>query len=194
MAGASSIKLFEFNQKYCQTIGIRLPKPNRKSQFPSNAKNVFYVASWVQFSIALVAYLLLDAKHNVEYGIAFYTLISIIESMVAYFITLWKLEDISKFTKTCEAFIERSKLEWSLIDRTIEENYLFSFAITIGSEKLAYKGLNAKIEKICEWFVHAILCTFIAVVLFPLLYTGVCYYLLDLGAKSFYLFPPTEFV
>lgn len=58
----------------------------------------------------------------------------------------------------------------------------------------AYKNVNTQIEQISEWFSYALLGTLVLIVLFPISYTGVCYFILDLGVESFYLYPPTEWV
>lgn len=69
------------------------------------------------------------------------------------------------------------------------------FIIATGARnRIAYSELNAKIEMICEWLAFALSGTIVLVVLFPILYTGVLYYILDLEDASFFLYPPTKFV
>lgn len=59
---------------------------------------------------------------------------------------------------------------------------------------IEYTELSLKIDQICKWFCCVALTTIAVMVFFPIGYTGVCYFLLDHGVESFYLFPPTEFV
>lgn len=62
------------------------------------------------------------------------------------------------------------------------------------NQRMAYKELNVKIEKLSEWFFYAILATVLSYVLFPISYTIIAYFMLDSGVESFLLYPPTEFV
>lgn len=67
--------------------------------------------------------------------------------------------------------------------------------IATGPTKLAaYNGLNVKIEQICKWLCLAIVVSVSLILLFPLIYTGVAYYMLNFGVDSFYLYPPITFV
>lgn len=104
MAGCS-IKLFEFNRKFSHLIGIRLPQ-NRSML---NAKNVILVICLSQFVIALVGFLVYDAKSMGEYSAAFFPFVSGIEALSAYVITIWEFGNILKFIENCEKFIEMSK-------------------------------------------------------------------------------------
>lgn len=114
MAGVNPIKLFQFNQKYCETIGISMCQSNQNF-YKLNAKNVLFVICVVQLSIASATFLVFDANSMGEYGITSHILITIVKCMVDYFIALRRLEAIVKFTKNCEAFIEKSeKIESSL--------------------------------------------------------------------------------
>lgn len=106
---AESIKLFEFNQKYCQAIGIELQRSNR-NRYSSNLKNAIFVFFVAQFAAAALAFMFYDAKTIGQYGVPFFALLWSIEALVAYFITIWKLKEFAEFTKYCEEFIEKSKL------------------------------------------------------------------------------------
>lgn len=67
-------------------------------------------------------------------------------------------------------------------------------SIATGDGKsIAYEELNGKIERLCEWFYFALLGTLLSIVLFPLVYTGVAYYIFDLAVESFLLYPPTRY-
>lgn len=108
MVAGDAIKIFQFNQNYCQTVGIALPE-SKRSHYTRNAVNLVLILSLVQFTIALAEYLLYDAKSMSEYGVTFFIIICIIDAIIDYLIILWKFEDILNYIKTCEAFIEKSK-------------------------------------------------------------------------------------
>lgn len=59
--------------------------------------------------MALLAFLVYDAKSMGECGIIFFFSIGVAEGLAAYFITLWKMDDILLFIKNCEEFIAKSK-------------------------------------------------------------------------------------
>lgn len=69
----------------------------------------------------------------------------------------------------------------------------FIIVATTG-DKQAYEETNVKIDRLCQWFCCAMLATLASIVIFPLFYFGGSYYILNFGVKSFYLYPPTEFV
>lgn len=104
MAGAS-IKLFQFNQKFCQTMGIKLSRSNKNRYV---FEHVIFVIFETLFAITLVAFLLYDAESMGEYGATFFTLITIMLAFVIYFVMVWKIQNIMKFTENCERFIEKS--------------------------------------------------------------------------------------
>lgn len=105
---SSTIKMFQFNQKFCQIIGIKLPKTNG-NRYTFEPVHLIFVICLTLFAMTLLAFLVYDAKSMVEYGIIFLMLITIILTLVVYFITIWRMKDILKFTENCETFIERSK-------------------------------------------------------------------------------------
>lgn len=61
--------------------------------------NWTFTVSIVQLALASAAFLLYDAKSMCEYGTIFVVLVSIIEAMAAYFLTIWNLKDIRTFTE-----------------------------------------------------------------------------------------------
>lgn len=116
MAGRSSTKLFQFNQKYCEAIGIK-SAPNRHTL---NSKHLIFVVFSLQFAFTIATFLVTDAKSMGEYGTGFFTLITIAEATVAHFLTLWEVGEISKFTENCEKFIEKSEYDFSSIERSLD--------------------------------------------------------------------------
>lgn len=107
MAGRS-INLFQFNQKFCEIIGVKLPEANPNGHI-FNLINLGVVISLTVFIMPTAAYLLYDANSMAEYGIVFYILICGIEGMVVYFITIWEIDEILEFIENCEEFIEKSE-------------------------------------------------------------------------------------
>lgn len=109
----SSIKQFQFNQSFCQHVGIK------SAQF--NAINAIAVIFVAQATMASIAFLVYDAKSMVEYGAIFFYIITIVEAMDVYFIMLRKLEETRKFIENCEGFIEKSKRN------TLVQIFLFNY-------------------------------------------------------------------
>lgn len=72
--------------------------------------------------------------------------------------------------------------------------YILFHVLTGGKKVTAYKELSEKIERISKWFCLALMMSFIPYMVLSLVYTGVSYYILDFGAESFFLYPPTKFV
>lgn len=104
----NSIKLFQFNQNFLQTVGIKFSKSNEnRSKF--EPMQLFLYGSLILLSMTSLAFLLYDAKSMVEYGIIFFTLLSAKFALVVYFMFIFKAEDNLKFTAICEKFIEKSE-------------------------------------------------------------------------------------
>lgn len=110
MAGRNSIKLFQFNQKYCEAIGIFLPRSNY-TRYKLIVLNLIFIFSSAEFAMTSAAFLVYDATSMGEYGITFLILIGIMKAVVDYYAILWKLADFFKFIESCEAFIGKSKSE-----------------------------------------------------------------------------------
>lgn len=73
--------------------------------------------------------------------------------------------------------------------------FMPSVLLQTGENKtIAYNDLHEQIEQICEWFCFVSLASVLSVMVFSLCYTGVAYYILDMGVESFYLYPPTKCV
>lgn len=72
-------------------------------------------------------------------------------------------------------------------------SFCHAYFIATGVDKaIAYQELNVSIELICKWFCYFAYGSLVAIVLFPLIYTVVNYFVLNLGSESFFLYPPTE--
>lgn len=108
MAGGS-IKLFQFIERFCQLAGICVPQSNQNRN-RLNAINWLVISFLVIFGVAVGAFLFYDAKTMFEYGFAFCVVVTaLFECTAIYFISIWKVRDILKFTDNCERFIEKSE-------------------------------------------------------------------------------------
>lgn len=74
-----------------------------------NSKKWIFAICLAQLAAASIAFLVYDANSMGEYCVAFFTLTTLLEAGVAYFITLGKLENIWLFIDSCEKFIEKSE-------------------------------------------------------------------------------------
>lgn len=122
MAGGSTVKLFQFNQNYCQRVGIcaKRSNPNPKS---TKRINLIFITVSAQFALASLAFLVYDAKTMGEHCIAFYTFICITEALTAYSILIWKVDEMANFIANCEAFIEKSKCHLKIYNLFFFQNY-----------------------------------------------------------------------
>lgn len=113
-----SIKFFQFNQIYCQTIGIEVTK-----SFKSESKHLIFAISETIFTLALFGFLLYDAESIGEYGIIFFTLGCVVHATTFYIFMCCKIKDILKFIEHCETFCEKSK---SVIALQVFFNFIYS--------------------------------------------------------------------
>lgn len=103
-----SVKLFQIIQKNYQSIGIYPPEPGQ-NRAPTNSKNWIFLICVAQFSAFSAIYLLFYATSMFEYGMIFYSLISVSFCTSLYLFAIWQMEDMLKFKECCEGFIEKSK-------------------------------------------------------------------------------------
>lgn len=120
MAG-KSIKLFQLNQKYCQALGMELPKSNENH---CTLMYWIFVISQTVFGTALFAFLVYDAESMGEYGMTLIALIIIMAILVIYFTTILQMNEILDFIEQCEILIGKSKYAKMLWQRTLF--FLFS--------------------------------------------------------------------
>lgn len=106
---AGSVELFQFFQRFHQTIGIAHgPLPNQK-QYSNSMKAIFLIIL-IQIVITTVAFLLFEAQISMfDYCFGFCCLITLIESIDIYLLFIQQSEDTMKFIKNCEGFIEKSE-------------------------------------------------------------------------------------
>lgn len=107
---ASSIKLFQFIQKFHKIIGIDLYQQLvDHEQYSVNSINIIFLISFAQIICTTIAFLVFEAKSFFAYGFSFFTIICVISSAVIYLIFIWQSQNTSKFIENCERFIEESK-------------------------------------------------------------------------------------
>lgn len=107
IVGGNSMKLFQFNQKLCQTLGIGGHEINQ-NRCTFEWKNAIFAFYSTQLAVLITAFLLYDASTMDEYGVGFVTVICVTQSTVYYFSLLWKQNEILKFIGNCERFIGMS--------------------------------------------------------------------------------------
>lgn len=105
-----SIQLFQFVQKFHQTIGINLFQPNQNECSTTiSARTTTIFACMIQFTLSVFAYLVFEAKSLFDYGIGFFAIICSIAGILICALFVSQQQNFSKFIKICEEFIEKSK-------------------------------------------------------------------------------------
>lgn len=102
------MKLLRSVRKYFETIGIHSLHPNRRVS-PINWISFVYFIAVAQVIIARGAFIILEAKTAVEYGLAFYTFVCGLATVAAISIIIWKNEKMFNLLLDLEKFIEKSK-------------------------------------------------------------------------------------
>lgn len=109
MAGRDSIKMYEFTHSFCQKIGIPVAQ-STQTRYKRKFKDYIYPICLAQFEIALVAFIVSGTGTLGQVCVSCCILGTAIQVMIAYLITLWKMDEISEFIENCEKFIEKSEL------------------------------------------------------------------------------------
>ena len=102
------IKLFKFNLKIYQEIVV-FPPQHDLNHNPNNLRKQLYLLCFAQFFISTTAYLWFQANSMTEYGLVFFTCISIALSFTYYLTELWRINKILNYIENCERFIEKSE-------------------------------------------------------------------------------------
>lgn len=106
MAGA--LKLFQFLQRYWETIGICQSQLNQKQNLIYLIKTCVIIGS-IQSICSLTAFLVFEANSIFEFGFGFYVVNVTIAGFAFYIIAIGQLSDTLEFVGNCERFIEKSK-------------------------------------------------------------------------------------
>lgn len=105
---ATSTHLFQSIQKYYQLLGIYPTLLNNKCS--PNARNLMVLFCYVQYGISALAFFVMEAESVLEYGISFYTYISMLYC-VYYFLILYKqMPKILQLIEQFEQFMDKSTL------------------------------------------------------------------------------------
>lgn len=104
---AGSIKFFQFVKKFHQIIGVHESQLDQNPH--SNWIQTLCLICCAQFIFTTIAFLVLEVEFMFDYGHAFYTLISIVNSTSIYLVFIWQLENTLNYIKNCEGFIEKSE-------------------------------------------------------------------------------------
>lgn len=65
MAGGSSVKLFQFMQKYCQTVGLHLPQSNQNRYNLIIVQLIFVICSAQFFSASAASCMYIDGFNEI---------------------------------------------------------------------------------------------------------------------------------
>lgn len=104
----SSIRLFQFIQKYYRFCGVYPSQPSH-NHHSFNAKKCVFIICGVQYLISSIFFLLFEAKSMLEYEMACYIALWIIFTTGTYLIPAWQMKRTLEFNEYCESFIEASK-------------------------------------------------------------------------------------
>lgn len=111
--------MFQPIQKLYQTVGINLPLSNRR--YPLNARNLFYLLSFLPMFISSTSLFLFKANNIIDYTISFYVFLTELVSLIQFTIELYKVPMTIELIEKFEKQMEKSK--W-LIDCDRKNNGL----------------------------------------------------------------------
>lgn len=77
--------------------------------FAINWKKLIFFTSEIQYTVALTAFMFLEAHAIFEYGTTFFAIASSIFAIVPHLIYSRQMKNLSTFKGNCEKFIEKSK-------------------------------------------------------------------------------------
>lgn len=111
---ATSIKLFQFNQKYGRIIGMESSQLNSAGSTIS-VKNVLFFVSEAQFIVALSAFMVFEAKSMLDFGTTFFATSSTVLGVFLCLIYVLQMKNYSAFIGNCERFIGKSEYIHSIL-------------------------------------------------------------------------------
>lgn len=106
---AGSIKIFQFIQKYYQTVGIFPSKSHRIESSSINVKNVVFFIGILPYIVSLSAFLAFQVNSMLDVGISVFILISMVSTVFFYIIPTGQMKNTLMFVANCERFIEQRK-------------------------------------------------------------------------------------
>lgn len=123
--------MFQFNQNFCQTIGI-ISSKSTENRWTIKSIQLIFVTFMILFEIALFGFLVNGAESMGEYGITCFMLNCTMMAFALYLIIISKMENILAFIINCEAFIEKSM--WNVVP-TKTFYFLYSNITFIGLQQ-----------------------------------------------------------
>lgn len=106
---AGSIRLFQFVQNYCQTMGIIHSVQSQPIHLPFNWRKLYFSISMLLMFIATFDFFLLGADSVGDYSTSFYNAISQLYSIVDFIINCWHNKHILMLIVMFEKHMETSK-------------------------------------------------------------------------------------
>lgn len=196
---ARAIQLFQKVRQMYNLISLNESNHNRIRSF--NGRILLLFAFPAQFFICSTAFLLIEAQTTDEYGISFFTFISVLLNTVNTSNTVWKMDQISALIESYEEFIEKRLLRLS--HKFYSDFHKFEQWLTIVSSGMKtcpaaisiYVALNQQMEFIFE--ILYFLCvnlTANGVTLLQISITIINYFAFDLKEQSYYLNFPVMLV
>lgn len=104
---ASSIRVFQFIQKFQRFFGIYQPQPHQE-EYSLNFKNKIFLIAFAPYGLTVIAFLVFEANSIFDFAFAFIALVSIAYSILTYLLFIWQAENTVQFIENCEKFIEKS--------------------------------------------------------------------------------------
>lgn len=104
---AGSIKLFQFNKKLYEMLGVYPHQNNEKILF--NSRNLFILFCCAQFCISMAAFFIFKAKTMQEYNISIYMSLTQFYIMINFLLLMWQISNILNLITDFEEFIEKSE-------------------------------------------------------------------------------------
>lgn len=107
---SKKIQLFQLVQTYFAAMGYCVSPSRAHQQNPFNGRNLYYSFAVAFMIFPFVGFLIFKARSVYEYGITFYTAITLLEGATYYVIMLFEKVNISNLIEKQEKFIENRKM------------------------------------------------------------------------------------
>lgn len=185
---ASSIKLFQFIQRYHETVGMRSTQTNKR-------RSQIFLIFAMQYMILQTIFLIIEANSMFDYGFGFFMAICVATTTIIYFLFKWQLKNTLTIIEDCERFISQSECLFEISSAVFMKSsyHCISYIFYIGST-IAYREFVEKIELFNKYFCVAISISVAFCFITPLPYSYLRYFVYDMGEESFFLFAPCWFV
>lgn len=105
----STIKLFQTTQNCFKAIGYYASSSQPSQNCRFNRTNLYYMFVLVFMLVPVLGFLIFRAQSVYEYGITFYTTITLLGVIIYYACIVCEMGKILKLIETYEEFIEKRK-------------------------------------------------------------------------------------